>query len=143
MMERPPRGAQAEGLEGFLHLLAHLFWDAVIQVHEDLVEQVHPPAGLGDDVGLGPRMHDEHLAGRHLEHPPGMGKGSRLEVLPGPPAALGSHRAEDGAGRTVEHRWKLEHRGLRHGHCPGPTMAITWVSSVGLLPPAQWQSTGR
>ena len=54
MVERAPRGAQAEGLEDLLHALALLFWDAVIQADEDVGEQVHPPTRAGNDVELGP-----------------------------------------------------------------------------------------
>src|SRR5689334_5506669 len=46
------------------------------------------------------------------------------------PPALDLHLAENGAGEAMEHRGKLEHQGLGHGHVTGPTTAGTCASNA-------------
>src|SRR6218665_506478 len=139
MVERAPRGSQAEGLEGLPRALVLLFRDALIQAHEDAGEHVNPPARAADEFKLSRRVHHQRLAVWHLEHPPGLGKGTCLEVLPGPPLSLCAHLTADGADLAVEHRWELKHRGLWHGHDSGPTTAVTYASSGRQTPP-RWLS---
>src|SRR3712207_6957914 len=49
MVERPPRCVQAEGLEDGSRVRALPLLEALIQVHEDADEHMHPPAGRSEE----------------------------------------------------------------------------------------------